>query len=165
MIIPIRVNTLAIRPPWASLAILTVNIVVFGLMVAGLIPEDVLESLILQDWSPVPMVTYQFLHAGLWHLVGNMIFLWVFGNSLNGIMHDHDFALTFLGCGIFAAALHLTIDGSPVVGASGAINEFTAETTIIPRCWTSSRAARRRNSQESRHRSSPPREIRLSDSR
>jgi membrane associated rhomboid family serine protease len=56
------------------------------------------------------------------HLLGNMILLWVFGNSLSGVMHDLDFAVAYLTCGIVAGALHLVVDGSPVLGASGAIS-------------------------------------------
>lgn len=51
-----------------------------------------------------------------------MIVLWVFGNALNGVMHDHDYAISYLSCGVIAAALHLMLDGSPAVGASGAVS-------------------------------------------
>jgi membrane associated rhomboid family serine protease len=78
--------------------------------------------MVLTGWSPVGLIGYQFLHANLTHLIGNMIFLWVFGNALSGVMHDLDFALAYLGCGVFAGALHLLIDGSPAIGASGAIS-------------------------------------------
>ena len=91
-------------------------------MIGSAIPENFLERLVLVDWSPVGFVAYQFLHAGFGHIIDNMILLWVFGNSLSGVMHDLDFVPAYLACGIFAGVLHLIVDGSPVVGASGAIS-------------------------------------------
>jgi membrane associated rhomboid family serine protease len=122
MLIPYSVNTLIIRSPWANVAILALNVICFVLLFAGVISDEWIARLVLVNWSPLGLLGHQFLHAGLTHLVGNMIFLWVFGNALNGVMHDHDYVLTYLGCGVFAAALHLLIDGAPAVGASGAIS-------------------------------------------
>lgn len=122
MLIPYSVNTLTIRSPWANLSIFALNIVCFGLLLGGALPDEWLEKLVLSDWSPLSFISYQFLHAGFDHIIGNMIFLWVFGNALNGVMHDHDYIFAYLGCGIFAGILHLLVDGSPVVGASGAIS-------------------------------------------
>lgn len=122
MIIPYEVRTLTIRSPWANLALLGINVVMFILTASGALSDDILDRLILSDWSPLGFIGYQFLHAGFFHLAGNMILLWVFGNALNGVMHDLDFILAYLAMGIFAGALHLMVDGAPVVGASGAIS-------------------------------------------
>ena len=122
MFVPYRVNTLTCRSPWANLAIIASCVLVFALMLTDSIPEELLGQLVLTDWSPAGFFGYQFLHAGIGHIAGNMILLWVFGNSLSGVMHDLDFAIAYLACGVFAGALHLAIDGSPVVGASGAIS-------------------------------------------
>lgn len=122
MIIPYRVGTLTMRSPWANLALLVLNVLVFALAVAGALPEEIFDHLVLSDWSPLGFVGYQFLHAGVFHLAGNMILLWVFGNALSGIMHDLDFVLAYLSMGVLAGALHLVVDGAPVVGASGAIS-------------------------------------------
>ena len=122
MFLPYRVNTLTCRSPWANLAIIALCVLMFGLMLGDALSEDLLDRLVLVDWSPTGFFGYQFLHADLGHIAGNMILLWVFGNSLSGVMHDLDFALAYLACGVFAGALHLVVDGSPVVGASGAIS-------------------------------------------
>lgn len=121
MLVPIRVNTLTCRSPWSNLAILAVNIIAFALLVGGVISNDLLNQLALIDWSPVGLLGYQFLHAGLFHLIGNMLVLWVFGNALNGVMPDVDYLLAYLGSGILAGMLHLALDGDPAIGASGAI--------------------------------------------
>jgi membrane associated rhomboid family serine protease len=111
------------RSPWANLALLAINVVMFVLTVSGGLSEEMLGRLVLFDWSsPLGFIGYQFLHAGIWHLVGNMILLWVFGNALNGIMHDVDYIVAYLVMGAVAGAVHLLVDGHPVVGASGAIS-------------------------------------------
>ena len=110
------------RSPWANLVILALNVLMFALTAGHVISREWLSRLILHDWSPLGFIGYQFLHADIFHLVGNMILLWVFGNALNGIMHDVDYVLAYLATGVVAGALHLMIDGLPVIGASGAIS-------------------------------------------
>ena len=122
MIIPYRVTTLTMRSPWANLALIASNVLMFVLTVGGALSDDLLQRLVLSDWSPLGFIGSQFLHAGIFHLAGNMIVLWVFGNALNGIMHDLDFVLAYLAMGTLAGALHLLVDGAPAVGASGAIS-------------------------------------------
>lgn len=122
MIIPFRVTTLTMRSPWANLAIIVLNVIMFFLLMSDTIPEDMIDRLVLMDWSPLGFIGYQFLQAGFWHLAGNMLLLWVFGNAMNGIMHDLDYVLAYLATGVIAGATHLIVDGSPVVGASGAIS-------------------------------------------
>lgn len=122
MLIPYRVNTLTCRSPWANLTLLILNVLAFVLLVAGMIPDAVIARMVLVDWSPTGLLGSEFLHIGWMHLIGNMLFLWVFGNALNGVMHDTDFVLSYLSCGVLAGALHLILDGSPAVGASGAIS-------------------------------------------
>src|SRR4051812_16358158 len=101
MFIPYRVNTLTCRSPWANLVLIGVNVTMFAVMFSGGLSEDLLDWLVLYDWSePVGFLGHQFLHANLGHLVGNMILLWVFGNSLSGVMHDRDFTLSYLFCGV-----------------------------------------------------------------
>jgi membrane associated rhomboid family serine protease len=134
MIIPYRVSTLTMRSPWANLALMALSVIAFVLLFSVELPEELVESLVLQDWSPLGFLGHQFLHVGFFHLAGNMILLWVFGNALNGIMHDIDFVAAYLGTGIIAAATHLLVDGSPAVGASGAISGLMGlYLTVYPR--------------------------------
>ncbi|MDS9467024.1 rhomboid family intramembrane serine protease [Paracoccus sp. MBLB3053] len=70
------------------------------------------------------LFTHMFLHAGLLHIAGNMLFLWVFGDNLEDQMGHLGFALFYLACGLTAAAGQILADPSstiPMVGASGAI--------------------------------------------
>jgi membrane associated rhomboid family serine protease len=70
-------------------------------------------------------ITSMFLHGGWGHLLGNSLFLWVFGKSVEDSMGPIRFLTFYLVCGIAAAMTQLAIDpssGIPMVGASGAIS-------------------------------------------
>ena len=81
-----------------------------------LLSEDTLKNLHL--WG---LVTYIFLHGGLWHLFGNMYFLWVLGDNVEDKIGTVKFGLCFLLCGIAGGLLQLLIEPANVVGASGSI--------------------------------------------
>lgn len=70
-------------------------------------------------------VLSMFLHGGWGHLLGNALFLWVFGNNVEDVMGGGRFLLFYLLCGLGAAATHVLVDPRsilPTVGASGAIS-------------------------------------------
>jgi membrane associated rhomboid family serine protease len=65
-----------------------------------------------------------FLHADIYHIAGNMIFLWIFGNNIEDRLGRLPFLLFYLGGGVAAALAQVLIDPTstaPMVGASGAI--------------------------------------------
>jgi membrane associated rhomboid family serine protease len=71
------------------------------------------------------LVSSMFLHGGWMHLIGNMLYLWIFGNNIEDVMGHVKFVVFYALCGILAALSHALIDqGStvPMVGASGAIS-------------------------------------------
>lgn len=66
-----------------------------------------------------------FLHGGWGHIIGNAMFLWVFGNNIEDVVGRGRFLAFYLLCGLVASAAHIVVDpGSPIptVGASGAIS-------------------------------------------
>ncbi|MBI5758532.1 MAG: rhomboid family intramembrane serine protease [Planctomycetales bacterium] len=70
------------------------------------------------------MLTCIFLHGGWMHFLGNMWFLWIFGDNVEDRFGHVGFALFYLGCGIAASAAHYLTDPTstiPTIGASGAI--------------------------------------------
>lgn len=70
-------------------------------------------------------VTSMFLHGGWGHIIGNCLFLWVFGNNVEDSMGRLRFIVFYLVCGLAAAAAQVAIDPAspvPMVGASGAIS-------------------------------------------
>jgi membrane associated rhomboid family serine protease len=73
----------------------------------------------------LPMLTSMFLHGGWMHLLGNMLFLWVFGGSVEEEFGHFQYLVFYLFCGVGAAIVHTIFNwGSriPTVGASGAIS-------------------------------------------
>ena len=71
------------------------------------------------------LITSMFLHGGWMHLIGNMLYLWVFGNNIEDAMGHAKYIAFYLTCGILAAVSHALTDPSssiPMVGASGAIS-------------------------------------------
>jgi len=73
----------------------------------------------------VTIFSSMFLHAGFWHLAGNMWFLWMFGNRVENMFGRWLFPPVYLACGVCAAGLHYMLNLSssvPCVGASGAIS-------------------------------------------
>jgi len=70
------------------------------------------------------LATTTFLHAGAWHLLLNLLFVWIFADNVEGALGWLYFALFYLAAGVFASAVHVAMNTSsvvPVVGASGAI--------------------------------------------
>ena len=71
------------------------------------------------------LLSSMFLHGGWMHLIGNMLYLWIFGNNIEDVMGHGKFIVFYVLCGILAALSHATIDPEstvPMVGASGAIS-------------------------------------------
>ncbi|MHB1312405.1 MAG: rhomboid family intramembrane serine protease [Gemmatimonadaceae bacterium] len=71
-----------------------------------------------------PLIS-MFLHGGWMHILGNAMFLWVFGNNIEDVVGRARFLAFYVVCGLVAAAVHIAVEpGSPIptVGASGAIS-------------------------------------------
>ena len=75
--------------------------------------------------APLTLVTSMFLHGGWMHLIGNMAFLWIFGDNVEDSMGHLRFLVFYLVCGVVAALAHAALNADsivPMVGASGAIS-------------------------------------------
>ncbi len=100
----------------------------------GIIPKVVLgDAYLPADLPQAPAwltpATSLFLHGNLAHLIGNMLFLWVFADNVEDMMGHARFLVFFIACGVLAAFVHaLTHLGSeqPLIGASGAISGIIA---------------------------------------
>lgn len=99
----------------------------------GLLPLQILGTPVMYEGCPVASlsfpvlltpVTYMFLHGSIWHLAGNMLFLFVFGDNVEDALGHWRYLAFYLICGIaggllfFAVAPHSAV---PLIGASGAI--------------------------------------------
>ena len=97
-----------------------------GELAAGVrVPME--KSLCLTDADPqyINLLTSMFMHGGWMHLIGNMWFLWLFGNNIEDSMSRPRFLLFYLLCGFSAALAQVFADPAsniPMVGASGAIS-------------------------------------------
>lgn len=147
---PLRDDNPCERPPLVTWALLAANLAAFGwqlsagersVLVGGAIPYELLT---LQDvWPralvppPLTILTSMFLHGGLLHLGGNMLFLWIFGNNVEDALGRRRFLAFYLGTGALAAVAQVlatavqaapleagdatALLSVPMVGASGAI--------------------------------------------
>lgn len=120
--VPYEIETLLDRRPWANWIMIALCVAVSLAFWSGSIPDDVLNELVLQRARPTQILGHMFLHAGVFHLLGNMVFLWVFGNAVCSNTSNRLYLLLFFSCGIASALVHLAMDGNPALGASGAIN-------------------------------------------
>jgi membrane associated rhomboid family serine protease len=85
----------------------------------GTIPLEISNGV---DWFT--LLTCMFLHGGIMHLLGNMLFLWIFGDNIEAAVGNLNFLLFYLIGGIVASLVHVAFamhSNVPVVGASGAI--------------------------------------------
>jgi membrane associated rhomboid family serine protease len=142
------------RTPYVTLAVIALNVVVWLLVQGagstlplarsvcnlGLIPGELTgllppgarfpmgEGLVcVTDPGPQAshLITSMFLHGSWMHLLGNMWFLWIFGNNIEDSMGRPRFVVFYLLCGLAAALLQVAVtpgSGVPMVGASGAIS-------------------------------------------
>ena len=104
----------------------------------GAIPVELRH---LEDYPPtipypiwVTAFTSMFMHGGWLHLIGNMLFLWVFGDNVEDDMGHARFAVFYLLCGLGAVTLQTLIDTTstqPMVGASGAISGVMAAYLVL----------------------------------
>ncbi|ATG47558.1 rhomboid family intramembrane serine protease [Celeribacter ethanolicus] len=131
---PIRDHNPSRRPALVTYALIAVNLAVFLAMLPSYGDERALLS-IYSDWALLParisqgsgydtFLTSMFMHGGVMHIAGNMLFLWIFGDNLEDEMGHMRYLGFYLLCGLAAGmAQYLADPGSrvPMVGASGAI--------------------------------------------
>ena len=87
-------------------------------------PEDVGAEQSLAIPEKLTLVSYMFFHGDVFHITGNMLFLWVFGDNVEDAMGHIRFIIFYLACGIFAGIFHSWMvpdSANPLIGASGAV--------------------------------------------
>ncbi|MEO1670225.1 MAG: rhomboid family intramembrane serine protease [Cyanobacteria bacterium J06631_2] len=139
--IPINDENPTSSTPIVVYALIAINVVVFlhqmslGRGMEGffqlyaVIPQQLSASFAGAPTNqPVPelltLITSQFLHGGLAHIGGNMLFLWTFGDNIEQDLGHFKFLFFYLACGVLAGLTHWFFgmqSGVPTVGASGAI--------------------------------------------
>jgi len=122
LLIPYEIETLKQVRPWANWTLVGLCTLVSLAAFAGGLSEETIDSMVLSGWGITGLIGHVFLHGGLFHLIGNMIFLWVFGNAVCTNIGNLRYLAAFFGCTLIAAFAHNIFDGNPAIGASGAIN-------------------------------------------
>jgi membrane associated rhomboid family serine protease len=117
-----------LRLPLVTAIIIAVNVLMFLLELAGgdgfinrwsLVPADIVAG---RNW--ITILTAMFMHAGWMHIIGNMLFFWVFGPEIEDVMGSARYLAFYLLGGLAATLAQVVIDPSstvPNLGASGAI--------------------------------------------
>jgi membrane associated rhomboid family serine protease len=106
----------------------------FGFIPAVFFGQAELPSEFARVPSTATLVTSMFSHGGLMHLVGNMWFLWLYGDNVEDAMGRTRYLLFFLICGIVGTIAHAALDPAsrvPLIGASGAISGVIAAYLLI----------------------------------
>jgi membrane associated rhomboid family serine protease len=126
--IPLRDTERSSSPPVITVLLIVVNAVVFMyelsldpfsrnhlISVYGVVPDH---------FRYVSLVTSMFFHGGWMHIIGNMWFLWIFGDNVEDILGHGQYLLFYLLCGVAAGLAHVMFNPDsnlPTIGASGAI--------------------------------------------
>lgn len=132
--------------PWGTWALIAANCAIFSLSLGnneaiqssaisfGLIPAIFNDSAVLPaDYLAIPdgltLLTYAFLHGDIWHLCGNMVFLWVFADNIEDALGHYRFLAFYCLSAIGAGYVHVLaapVSEVPVIGASGAVAAVVA---------------------------------------
>jgi membrane associated rhomboid family serine protease len=130
--IPIRTDRRLHYTPWVNLSIVIVTVFVFLLQLQAQLRAGPGVPLWWQPYLLDPQnlqwyqfFSYTFLHQGWEHLLFNMVFLYVFGNSLEDRFGPIGYLCFYLAGGVVAGLGHTLVENSPVLGASGAISAVT----------------------------------------
>lgn len=133
-LLPIRTNMKPWHTPYANYALIAVNVIFFLVPLVLLRGSE--ESLDLFLLTPVrphlwQFVTYAFLHGGIGHIVGNMFFLYIFGNNVNDKLGNLSYICFYLAGAVFSGIGHSLMSSNPVLGASGAVAAVTGAYLIL----------------------------------
>lgn len=135
----------SIRYQWVTLSLILANVVVFGLTVIepgstnaasfAMIPRELIKVGIVGGAASGPLdtirvpealtlFTYMFLHGDIFHLLSNMLFLWVFGDNVEDALGHARYFGFYIACGVVGGLAHAATQqasGLPLIGASGAV--------------------------------------------
>ena len=136
--IPLRDDNPTVLWPVVTVGLIATNTAVFfyelslepGLLEAffyqmGMVPAAITQGPMPGAGGYFTAVTSMFLHGGWMHIIGNMLYLWIFGNNIEDSMGHFRFVMFYLVAGLAAAAAHLALNPAstvPTIGASGAVS-------------------------------------------
>jgi membrane associated rhomboid family serine protease len=138
-ILPYRTSITPRRTPYANYGLIAVNVLIFLLEIhfdphtgkLGLRPwvhYFMLHAVRPARWQ---FITYAFLHGGFLHIIGNMFFLYLFGNNVNDKLGNVGYLAFYLAGAVFSGIGHILVGGGDVLGASGAIAAVTGAYLVL----------------------------------
>jgi membrane associated rhomboid family serine protease len=141
MFLPLKDDNPTSRIPVFTFLFIAVNVAVFfyqalspqglgfHIVRMGTVPYELTHFTTLPGLPrllpPLTLLTSMFVHGGLFHLLGNMLYLWIFGNNIEDYLGPVRFVLFYMLAGLGASVTHIIFhpnSTAPVVGASGAIS-------------------------------------------
>lgn len=141
MFIPLKDENPTYRFPYVTVFFIGLNILIFFYQIfspqglqyyvykMGAIPYEITHFTAIATSIPrispaLALITSMFLHGGLLHLFGNMLYLWIFGNNIEDFLGPVRFVIFYLLSGLGASLTHIIFNPNsqvPMIGASGAI--------------------------------------------
>lgn len=145
LLLPIRTSISPRQTPYVNYALIAVNVVVFFLTYSSPHFDPITgEPEYLRHWAgqfvldPRPgqlhlwqFVSYAFLHGGLIHILGNMFFLYLFGNNVNDKLGHIGYLCFYLAGAVLSGVGHIYMGGTAVLGASGAVAAVTGAYLVL----------------------------------
>lgn len=140
MVFPIRDSVTTRRQPWMTNTLVLINVLFFLAEVGlgrharaliellAIVPVQALDPsywALTLGWPLATLFTSTLLHGSWSHLIGNMIYLWVFGDNIEDLLGRWRFLAFYILCGIFAGVAHILAyptSDMPTIGASGAVS-------------------------------------------
>lgn len=126
---PLRDSEQSASTPFVTVGLILVNLLAFFYELSL---DDFSLHHFLTEWGMVPrnfefadIFTSMFLHGGWMHVIGNIWFLWIFGDNIEDILGHSQYLVFYLLCGLVGGLLHVAFNPNsavPAIGASGAIS-------------------------------------------
>ncbi len=134
--IPLRDDIQSDRRPWVTYLLMTACAAVYGVQFFGAASDRLSGTEFITNWGMVPaqivagqrlwtLLTSMFLHGGLFHFLGNMLYLWIFGDNVEDAFGRIGYLGVYLVSGLLGSLSQIAVaPGStiPTIGASGAIS-------------------------------------------
>jgi len=139
LILPYRTSIRPRRTPYANYILIAANVLIFFLEYhvdsrtgrSGFRPWVNQFMLFAQRPALWQFISYAFLHDGLLHIIGNMFFLYLFGNNVNDKLGNVGYMAFYLGGAVFSGIGHLLVGGGNILGASGAVAAVTGAYLVL----------------------------------
>jgi len=140
MFFPYRDDNPRVLIPYVTYALLAINVALFFLQMVA--PREfttvfaIIPKMATVDFShfTLTLLTSMFLHGSITHLGGNMLYLWIFADNVEGILGHVKFTIFYFASGLAAGIVQTLVDPTsiiPIVGASGAIAGVLAAYMIL----------------------------------